>query len=101
VEINNKIADGLSNKEIAQKLSIEPQTVKNHIHNILDKMQLHNRIEAVQYCPRTEPDLEMFVLGNEKSCYGNNKGGVIEPPEVTVGRNPKYDRASTGYGGGG
>jgi DNA-binding NarL/FixJ family response regulator len=49
VEIINKIADGLSNKEIAQQLSIETQTVKNHIHNILDKLQLHNRLEAVQY----------------------------------------------------
>ena len=49
VEIVNKIADGLSNKEIAQRLSIELSTVKNHIHNILDKLQLHNRLEAVQY----------------------------------------------------
>jgi DNA-binding NarL/FixJ family response regulator len=49
VQIINQIADGLSNKEIAQKLSIEVQTVKNHIHNILDKLQLHNRLEAVQY----------------------------------------------------
>ena len=49
VEIINKIADGLSNKEIAQQLAIETQTVKNHIHNILDKLQLHNRLEAVEY----------------------------------------------------
>jgi two-component system NarL family response regulator len=49
VEIINEIADGLSNKEIAKALSIEPQTVKNHIHNILDKLQLHNRLEAVEY----------------------------------------------------
>jgi DNA-binding NarL/FixJ family response regulator len=49
VEIINKIADGLPNKEIAQQLFIEEQTVKNHVHNILDKLQLHNRLEAVQY----------------------------------------------------
>lgn len=49
VEVINKIADGLSNKEIAGQLYIEEQTVKNHIHNILDKLQLHNRLEAVQY----------------------------------------------------
>jgi len=49
VEIINKIAEGLSNKAIAQQLSIEVQTVKNHVHNILDKLQLHNRLEAVQY----------------------------------------------------
>jgi two-component system NarL family response regulator len=49
VEVINKIADGLSNKEIAGQLFIEVQTVKNHVHNILDKLQLHNRLEAVQY----------------------------------------------------
>ena len=49
VEIINKIAEGLPNKEIARILFIEEQTVKNHIHNILDKLQLHNRLEAVQY----------------------------------------------------
>ena len=49
VEVINKIAEGLSNKEIAGQLFIEEQTVKNHVHNILDKLQLHNRLEAVQY----------------------------------------------------
>jgi DNA-binding NarL/FixJ family response regulator len=49
VEIINKIAEGSSNKEVAQRLCIEEQTVKNHVHNILDKLQLHNRLEAVQY----------------------------------------------------
>ena len=49
IEIINLIAEGLSNKEIAGRLFIETQTVKNHIHNILDKLQLHNRFETVQY----------------------------------------------------
>ena len=49
VEVINKIAEGLSNKEIARQLFIEVQTVKNHVHNILDKLQLQNRLEAVQY----------------------------------------------------
>ena len=49
LDIINLIAEGLPNKEIAKKLFIETQTVKNHIHNILDKLQLHNRFETVQY----------------------------------------------------
>jgi two-component system NarL family response regulator len=49
LEIINEIAKGLPNKEIAKRLSIEAQTVKNHIHNILDKLQLHTRLEAVDY----------------------------------------------------
>ncbi len=49
LQIINLIAEGLSNKEISKRLSIETQTVKNHIHNILDKLQLHNRLDAVEY----------------------------------------------------
>lgn len=49
MDVINLIAEGLSNKEIGRRLFIETQTVKNHIHNILDKLQLHNRFEAVQY----------------------------------------------------
>ncbi len=49
LEVIQLIAEGLSNKAIAQKLSIETQTVKNHVHNILEKLQLQNRLEAVQY----------------------------------------------------
>ena len=49
IEVINKIAVGSSNKEIAGQLHIEEQTVKNHIHNILDKLKLHNRLEAVEY----------------------------------------------------
>lgn len=49
LEIIGLIAEGLTNKEIAQRLFIETQTVKNHIHNILDKLQLYNRLQAVQY----------------------------------------------------
>jgi len=49
LDVINLIAEGLSNKEIAKQLFIETQTVKNHIHNILDKLQLHNRFETVSY----------------------------------------------------
>lgn len=40
---------GLPNKEIARRLSIEVQTVKNHVHNILDKLQVHRRMDAVRH----------------------------------------------------
>ncbi len=48
-EIVRLIEAGLSNKEIATRLTIELSTVKNHVHNILDKLQLHNRHSAVNY----------------------------------------------------
>jgi len=49
LEIINKVALGMSNKEVATACFIEVQTVQNHIQNILDKLQLHNRLEAVKY----------------------------------------------------
>lgn len=39
------IAEGMSNKEIAQRLNLSTYTVKSHIHNILEKMALHSRLE--------------------------------------------------------
>ncbi len=47
VEILKLVADGLSNRAIAQKLSISPNTVKYHIKNILTKLDVQNRTEAV------------------------------------------------------
>ncbi len=46
-EIVELIDEGLSNKEIAQRLSIAVSTVKNHVHSILDKLQVGRRGEAV------------------------------------------------------
>jgi DNA-binding NarL/FixJ family response regulator len=46
-EIVELIDQGLSNKEIAQRLSIAVSTVKNHVHNILDKLHVERRSEAV------------------------------------------------------
>jgi DNA-binding NarL/FixJ family response regulator len=40
---------GLSNKEIAVRLSVEVTTVKNHVHNILDKLQVSRRNEAAAF----------------------------------------------------
>jgi len=48
-EIVALIEAGLSNKEIAVRLNIEVSTVKNHVHNILDKLQLHDRYSAVKH----------------------------------------------------
>jgi DNA-binding NarL/FixJ family response regulator len=45
-EILVLIDQGLSNKEIARRLSIEVRTVKNHVHNIFEKLQVHRRGEA-------------------------------------------------------
>jgi len=46
------VAEGLSNKEIGTELSITEGTVKNHVHNALEKLQLENRIQAAAYIVR-------------------------------------------------
>lgn len=47
-EILSLIALGYSNKEIAAKLFVSFHTVKNHVHNIFDKLGCRNRAEAVR-----------------------------------------------------
>ncbi len=46
LEILHLLDGGLANKEIASRLGIEVATVKNHVHNILEKLQVHRRGEA-------------------------------------------------------
>jgi DNA-binding NarL/FixJ family response regulator len=43
------IAEGLSNKDIAGRLNLSTYTVKSHIHNILEKMALHSRLEIAAH----------------------------------------------------
>jgi DNA-binding NarL/FixJ family response regulator len=52
LEVLNLVAHGLNNREIARKLFISENTVKNHVRNILEKLQLHSRMEAVMYAVR-------------------------------------------------
>lgn len=48
-EVIELIADGLTNKEIGQKLFISPHTIKSHVHNILEKLTLHSRLQIAKY----------------------------------------------------
>jgi DNA-binding NarL/FixJ family response regulator len=43
------IADGSKNKEIAQKLHLSTYTVKSHVHNILEKLALHTRVQIAKH----------------------------------------------------
>jgi len=47
-EIAALMRQDLSNKEIATQLRIEVATVKNHVHNVLDKLQVHRRSDAAR-----------------------------------------------------
>jgi DNA-binding NarL/FixJ family response regulator len=53
IEVLKLIASGNDNAEIARALFISPKTVKNHISNILMKLQMENRIQAAVYAVRS------------------------------------------------
>jgi DNA-binding NarL/FixJ family response regulator len=48
-EIIGLISTGISNKEIGQKIHVSSNTVKSHIHNIMEKLALHTRLEVANY----------------------------------------------------
>jgi len=52
MEVLKLVAQGLNNRDIAKELFISENTVKNHIRNILEKLHLHSRMEAVVYAVR-------------------------------------------------
>jgi DNA-binding NarL/FixJ family response regulator len=57
-EVAALMREDLSNKEIATRLRIEVATVKNHVHNVLDKLRVHRRGEAARLLaqsPRSIP----------------------------------------------
>jgi len=64
-EIMGLIDEGLSNKEIAKRLRIEVATVKNHVHNILEKLQVHRRGEAAA---RVRAALPRRAVGSDTAC---------------------------------
>ncbi len=48
-EVIMLLSEGMSNKEIGQKARISTYTVKSHIHNIMEKLALHTRLEIANY----------------------------------------------------
>ena len=56
-EIVDLISEGLSNKEIAQRLHISIYTVKSHVHRILEKMALRTRLEVAVHRKAAHPPL--------------------------------------------
>jgi len=51
-EVIDLIGQGLSNKEIAQRLNIAAHTVKSHVRNVMEKLALHTRLQIAAYSRR-------------------------------------------------
>jgi DNA-binding NarL/FixJ family response regulator len=52
MEVLKLVAKGMNNRDIAKDLFISENTVKNHVRNILEKLQIHSRMEAVMIAVR-------------------------------------------------
>jgi len=52
MQVLRLIARGMNNRDIAKELFISDNTVKNHVRNILEKLQIHSRMEAVMVAVR-------------------------------------------------
>jgi len=52
LEVLGLLADGMSNKDIADRLYLTRKTVEHHVHNVLVKLDLKNRAEAAAYAVR-------------------------------------------------
>ena len=62
------IADGLANQEIGKLLHLSPFTVKSHVHNILEKMALHSRVQIATYAHTSKE----FKETNPKTSESNS-----------------------------
>jgi len=51
-EVIELIGEGLSNKEIAQRLNIAAHTVKSHVRNVMEKLALHTRLQIAAFARR-------------------------------------------------
>ena len=54
MEVLRLVARGMNNRDIAKELFISENTVKNHVRNILEKLQLHSRTEAALHAVREQ-----------------------------------------------
>jgi len=74
LQVLKLVAQGLSNREVAGQLFISENTVKNHVRNILEKLHLHSRMEAVVYAVREK------ILDISKHC--SPASGVDQAPSA-------------------
>ena len=65
LEILQLIAEGWSNRQIADYLYLSPHTVKNHVHNILKKLRVQRRLEAIKYASERQWLKKRFPIQRE------------------------------------
>lgn len=72
-EIFGLLSNGLSNSQIAKRLSISPQTVRWHLRSLYSKLGTHDRVGAVMFCADREPALPRKAAAREKTRIADGK----------------------------
>ena len=67
-EVIGLLSEGMSNREIGQRIRISTYTVKSHIHNIMEKLALHTRLEIANY---SYTDQTLKTISNSISMVSN------------------------------
>lgn len=97
--IGHLVGQGLSNAEIAQRLSLEISTVKSHISRMLQRLNLHNRQQLIAHLWRTgfvaSPETETEALTQTITKAGHRWAGVLlsRGPVADPGRRAVRDLA--------
>lgn len=76
------VAEGLSNREIAQRLSLREHTVKNYLFRIFDKLGVSSRVEVV-----------LYALGNQGSNGSVKDDGDLKKENLPTAMTPRPDPA--------
>jgi DNA-binding NarL/FixJ family response regulator len=74
------VAEGLSNREIAQRLSLREHTVKNYLFRIFDKLGVSSRVEVV-----------LYALGNQAAPRKAEPCSSVKPDSSVTGTNGRSD----------
>jgi DNA-binding CsgD family transcriptional regulator len=78
-QIANLASAGLSNKEVGQRLNLTAETIKVHLHNVYQKLEIINRTTLTplavsdQYNPMWPPPLEALCI-----CRGRTRAGPLD-----------------------
>lgn len=81
-EILALLAAGLGNKEVGRRLGITVQTVKNHVHRILEKLRVHRRRDAVRLA------YDLGILAEPREIPLRNRHELVEGDRGDDGSDP-------------
>jgi len=92
-EVAALLACDLTNKEIARRLHLGPATIKNHVHNILQKLNVHHRGDvAAAALPEYGVPLELAMRRRAAEVPIRSGGPMVTPPSDPARSRSEIDR---------